>query len=48
MGQPEQKSYLELNSGWPAGSWSITEPSTGYQAKCISSTGRARTIVRSL
>jgi hypothetical protein len=33
MGQPNQKSYLQFNSGWPAGSWSITEPSTGYQAK---------------
>jgi endoglucanase len=35
MGQPQQKSYLEYNGGWPVGSWSITEPSTGYQAKYI-------------
>jgi hypothetical protein len=30
-----QKSYLQFNSGWPAGSWPITEPSTGYQAKYV-------------
>jgi endoglucanase len=35
MGQPAQKSYLQFNSGWPAGSWSVTEPSTGYQAKYV-------------
>jgi hypothetical protein len=35
MGQPTQKSYLQFNSGWPAGSWSVTEPSTGYQAKYV-------------
>jgi hypothetical protein len=35
MGQPNQKSYLQFNSGWPAGSWSITEPSTGYEAKYV-------------
>jgi len=35
MGQPAQKSYLEYNGGWPVGSWPITEPSTGYQAKYI-------------
>ncbi len=35
MGQPNQKSYLQFNSGWPAGSWSVTEPSTGYQAKYV-------------
>lgn len=35
MHQPQQKSYLEFNGGWPAGSWSITEPSTGYQAKYV-------------
>ncbi|HEY5958158.1 MAG TPA: glycoside hydrolase family 9 protein [Polyangiaceae bacterium] len=35
MGQPSQKSYLQFNSGWPAGSWSITEPSTGYEAKYV-------------
>ena len=35
MGQPTQKAYLQFNSGWPAGSWSVTEPSTGYQAKYV-------------
>lgn len=35
MGQPQQKSYLEYNGGWPVGAWPITEPSTGYQAKYI-------------
>lgn len=35
MGQPQQKSYLEYNGGWPVGSWPITEPSTGYQAKYV-------------
>lgn len=35
IGQPNQKSYLQFNSGWPAGSWSVTEPSTGYQAKYV-------------
>jgi hypothetical protein len=35
LGQPVQKAYLQFNSGWPAGSWSITEPSTGYQAKYV-------------
>lgn len=34
-GQPAQKAYLQFNSGWPAGSWPITEPSTGYQAKYV-------------
>jgi len=35
LGQPVQKAYLEFNSGWPAGSWPLTEPSTGYQAKYV-------------
>jgi hypothetical protein len=35
MGQPVQKAYLQFNSGWPAGSWPLTEPSTGYQAKYV-------------
>ncbi len=35
MEQPVQKAYLEYNGGWPVGSWSITEPSTGYQAKYV-------------
>jgi len=35
LGQASQKAYLQFNSGWPAGSWPITEPSTGYQSKYI-------------
>lgn len=35
MEQPVQKAYLEYNGGWPVGSWSITEPSTAYQAKYV-------------
>ncbi|MGC4067194.1 MAG: glycoside hydrolase family 9 protein [Polyangiaceae bacterium] len=35
MGQPQQKSYLEYNGGWPVGSWPFTEPSTGYQSKYV-------------
>jgi hypothetical protein len=31
LGQPPQKSYKDFNSGWPQGSWSVTEPSNGYQ-----------------
>jgi endoglucanase len=33
--QPSQKSYLEFNDGWPLDSWSVTEPSNGYQVKYI-------------
>ena len=35
MHQPQQKSYLEYDGGWSVGWWSITEPSTGYQAKYV-------------
>jgi hypothetical protein len=35
VGQPDQKSYLDFNDGWPLDSWSITEPDDGYQAKYI-------------
>lgn len=31
LGQPPQKSYKDFNAGWPEGSWSVTEPSNGYQ-----------------
>ena len=34
-GQPNQKAYLQFNSGWPADSWEVTEPSTGYQAQYV-------------
>lgn len=35
FGQPPQKSYAEFNDGWPLDSWSVTEPSNGYQVKYI-------------
>ena len=35
IGQPALKSYRQFNDGWPANSWSVTEPSTGYQASYI-------------
>ena len=35
LGQPALKSYRQFNEGWPANSWEITEPSTGYQAQYI-------------
>lgn len=33
--QPVSKSYRQFNEGWPANSWAVTEPSTGYQAQYI-------------
>jgi endoglucanase len=30
-GQPPQKSYKDFNAEWPLDSWSISEPSDGYQ-----------------
>jgi endoglucanase len=33
--QPALKSYRQFNEGWPANSWEVTEPSTGYQAHYI-------------
>jgi endoglucanase len=35
LGQPPLKAYLQFNDPWPANSWSITEPSTAYQAHYI-------------
>lgn len=35
LGQPSAKSYLQFNDPWPANSWAVTEPSTGYQAAYI-------------
>jgi len=35
LGQPKQKAYMQFNTGWPANSWSVTEPSTGYQAQYV-------------
>jgi endoglucanase len=37
LGQPAMKSYLQFNSGWPADSWQITEPSGTYQSQYIRS-----------
>jgi hypothetical protein len=34
-GQPPQKSYLDFNTGWPLNSWSVSEPSNGYQTAYI-------------
>lgn len=34
-GQPPQKSYAQFNDGWPIDSWSVTEPSNGYQIRYI-------------
>lgn len=34
-GQPEQKSYLDFNNGWPLNSWSVTENSNGYQTRYL-------------
>lgn len=32
FGQPDQKSYLDFNDGFPHNSWEITEPAIYYQA----------------
>lgn len=34
-GQPQQKSYLDFNDGFPDNSWEITEPSISYQASYV-------------
>ena len=34
-GQPVQKAYKDFNTGWPLNSWSVTEPSNGYQVAYI-------------
>jgi endoglucanase len=34
-GQPAQKSYRDFNDNWPLNSWSVTEPSNGYQVAYI-------------
>lgn len=33
--QPAQKSYLDMNNGWPINAWSISEVSGGYQVQYI-------------
>jgi hypothetical protein len=35
VAQPAMKSYRQFNEDWPANSWQVTEPSTGYQASYI-------------
>ena len=35
INQPDQKSYLDFNSGWPSNSWEVTENSNGYQIEYI-------------
>jgi hypothetical protein len=35
IGQPPLKSYRQFNEGWPANSWQVTEPATGYQASYV-------------
>lgn len=35
MMQPQMKSYLDWNAGWPEASWSVTEPHIPYQASYI-------------
>ena len=34
-GQPAQKAYKDFNTPWPLNSWSVTEPSDGYQVAYI-------------
>jgi endoglucanase len=34
-GQPDMKSYLDFNDGWPVNSWAVTENSNGYQVYYI-------------
>lgn len=34
-GQPAQKSYKDFNTSWPLDTWSVTEPSDGYQVGYI-------------
>jgi endoglucanase len=35
FGQPAQKSYADINDGYPIDSWQTTEPSAGYQVEYI-------------
>ena len=34
-GQPDAKSYLDFNDGWPLNSWEVTENSLGYQTNYL-------------
>lgn len=33
--QPAQKSYMDINNGWPTNAWSVSEVSGGYQVQYI-------------
>lgn len=35
VGEPPAKMYKDFNTSWPLNSWSLTEPSIGYQAPYI-------------
>jgi endoglucanase len=35
VGQPAMKSYADINDPWPLDSWSLSEPSCGYQVSYI-------------
>ncbi|MBR3979785.1 MAG: glycoside hydrolase family 9 protein [Bacteroidales bacterium] len=35
IGQPAQKSYMDINNGWPINAWSISEVSGGYQVQYL-------------
>ena len=35
VGEPHEKMYSNINSGWPIDSWELTEPSLGYQTYYI-------------
>jgi len=35
LGQPPMKSYADINDVWPVNSWSISEPSCGYQVSYL-------------
>lgn len=35
INQPDQKSYMDFNNGWPLNSWSITENSMAYQSNYL-------------
>jgi hypothetical protein len=35
LGEPDSKMYKDFNTSWPLNSWSLTEPSLGYQVPYI-------------
>jgi endoglucanase len=34
-GQPDEKSFRDMNDSWPLDSWQVSEPNDGYQAQYI-------------